>query len=517
MSIRNALIHCLRRFKNVIEAVHEPAYCSGSKASTDQWSDELGRLRIWSADVGAHQAGQSSLDFGLRDASHVRQEVISLLADMRELLDEAKQDYLDALDSPTQDQQNDFRSLFGAFITIIQCLYKLAILIRNSPQHDLRSQSYTKEIDVFKPFDHQHVRAKFPQADEQLALRLGNAMTRRRGHLAYRQRHNHKLSQGLEEVEDGSDQRSDLLSETVVSNVLPQHIQFDNIDSNSDISQTSYASSLVKRGSITIPAPPKNTTFEEPLVCPYCYYLIQVRNTKAWHHHVFVDLQPYICTFERCRTPEKLYASRRVWFAHLSDNHDTNNLECPLCKETASSVKHFQHHLARHLEELALFTLPRGEDSDEIRCEENSTESSNESEHSNGVEYSDPHTHFEDSTVDDMETAVHAVSDYDNDTVDGGLAAKSDVIKVHVTPDEESRIRWYCRTTVMAKRNAKVGWLRNRIATMLDIDCDQFTMYRRGKELVDDTVSCHHEHIGNDSVVDCFASVEIKDRQRFGS
>ena len=51
-------------------------------------SDELGRLRIWCANIGAHRTGRSSLDFRLRDASNIKRRVLSLLDDLNESLNE---------------------------------------------------------------------------------------------------------------------------------------------------------------------------------------------------------------------------------------------------------------------------------------------------------------------------------------------------------------------------------------------------------------------------------------------
>ena len=51
-------------------------------------ADELGRLRIWCANIGAHRTGRSSLDFRLRDASNIKRRVLSLLDDLNESLNE---------------------------------------------------------------------------------------------------------------------------------------------------------------------------------------------------------------------------------------------------------------------------------------------------------------------------------------------------------------------------------------------------------------------------------------------
>ena len=47
---------------------------------------EIGRLRVWAGNLGAHRTGRSSLDYRLREAAHMRQIVTSLLDDLRSLV-----------------------------------------------------------------------------------------------------------------------------------------------------------------------------------------------------------------------------------------------------------------------------------------------------------------------------------------------------------------------------------------------------------------------------------------------
>lgn len=57
-----------------------------NEVSKNRWLDELGRLRIWAGNIGAHQIGQSSLDYRLRDASHLKNETVKLLQRLLRLL-----------------------------------------------------------------------------------------------------------------------------------------------------------------------------------------------------------------------------------------------------------------------------------------------------------------------------------------------------------------------------------------------------------------------------------------------
>lgn len=120
--------------------------------------------------------------------------------------------------------------------------------------------------------------------------------------------------------------------------------------------------------------------------------------------HVFRDLRPYVCTFKDCPKPDRLFDSRHDWYnhevevhrrewfcnacdqpfptkalfeSHLRQNHPDLFTEahlqavvdrceraidseqaCPLCEEECFPGQ-LQSHLARHMQQLALFTLPK--------------------------------------------------------------------------------------------------------------------------------------------------------------
>lgn len=137
--------------------------------------------------------------------------------------------------------------------------------------------------------------------------------------------------------------------------------------------------------------------------------------------HVFMDLKPYSCTFPDCPTPSERYGSRRTWFQHELDFHrrvwqcnmdecrdsgcfDSMNMlkehllqthhefsgfdgrglefiadksgaeasldameKCVICQRTFT-LRTLRRHLAKHMEQLALWILPRdvnGDDSSE--------------------------------------------------------------------------------------------------------------------------------------------------------
>ncbi|KAK4160154.1 ankyrin repeat-containing domain protein [Cladorrhinum sp. PSN259] len=147
--------------------------------------------------------------------------------------------------------------------------------------------------------------------------------------------------------------------------------------------------------------------------CPYCGILqkMPVEPARIWRHHVMRDLQPYVCTFEGCDMFDHMFSSRDDWFnhelevhrvqwscntcvdnqnqssttpllfnnqteflQHMNEKHGvratriTPTLEssrhpvplvggrCVLCRHDAKKLK---YHLGHHLEQIALFALPR--------------------------------------------------------------------------------------------------------------------------------------------------------------
>ena len=381
----------LNAFKTICSRIERETTSDTVVAQLIRWQDELGRLRLWAANIGAHRTGQSSLEFRLRDSSHICQQVTTLLLDLRQIFQEVEE-VLDSLsngqnslmerDNTSDDDYDtgeELTQLHGNIVTIINCLFQMSMLVRKPARHDFYTLPQSKEVLAFKPFDQAHVEEKYPEADERLLARLGLAITLRRQYLRYRERHHAKLKQGLEIGTEGSVAPTVTFSDTVATGVEPWYIDSRDKATASEKSQTSYNSSMLAGGPLVIPAPPKESSGGAPFECPYCFVVISVEGTSAWHKHVFQDLQPYICTVADCSTPHTLFSTRHEWVQHMKEIHprewtgDKNGkldessfcAICPLCKSTSKSENHFVRHLARHLQELALFVLPQDdEDSD---------------------------------------------------------------------------------------------------------------------------------------------------------
>lgn len=405
VSISDAFKSCLEHLERLVVRLE----FEDDKSTTSQlWNDELGRLRLWGGNLAAHQTGQASLEYRLKGASHIRQNVVDLLSALRQSLEDTEEVLEDADTSEDesapvpvasgQAAESELQQLHREVVSIIKDLFQMALLIRKPAQHSRLTEAQPHEVSVFNHYDQQHVRDKFPKADERLVHRLGLALTRRRKYLKYQERHHAKLSKGLvQPVRSDRSTRDDVsqLSETIVSNLMIEEPAGREEDSRSDTSEVSFASTFVQSESVRLPKPPEDALDGLPVECPYCRYIIVVHSSHAWVKHLYTDLQPYSCLALNCTTPHKLYSTQREWSRHLNANHVNLGLDvegigqetcisCPLCMLPIAMGTDLERHLARHLQELALFVIPSADD-----------ESDDESEKGNRLSVSsyssDPH------------------------------------------------------------------------------------------------------------------------------
>lgn len=404
-------------------------------------NDELGRFRLWCGNAAAHRRGKSSLDYKLREASHIRDRVLELLKNLCTVIQEANEiitgqrvpwDELSDSDSEISDDElprksgeetdtTELQQLMSNIAEIVTCLMRLSMAIRNPAPHDQFKESKNIDTSHYEAFDIDHVRGKFPRAEEYLVIRLGKAISRRRQYLQYRDEHQKKLKQGLEQPESAPDVAprtivapSEKIESTVASSIpltMKATGSFIDLDENNyyedALSQTSYASSTNDPTKLRPPPLPEQGQDGTPFECPLCFRLTSVRQVSAWHKHVYRDLHPYVCSHEECKIPDTTYESRHDWFNHelhahrvwwqciescdfsshskiefrdhLSRSHPEwsskdrqedlmrtcerqqsmdAKAECPLCQHSLSSFTQFRRHLGKHHEELALFALP---------------------------------------------------------------------------------------------------------------------------------------------------------------
>ncbi|OQD64427.1 hypothetical protein PENPOL_c007G06898 [Penicillium polonicum] len=403
VAISELLHGCLHQFLSLINSGTLADHTE--EVPLQEWTDELGRLRVWAANIGAHQTRQSSLEYRLRDASHIKSQIVrlleqfqELLTDLKDVLEESSDDeaqdhqFEDLGDSETENSTTEVQEIHQSLVKTIDQLYQMSMIIRKPAQHDRLVGTKKMDSEPFQFWAKQHTSSKYPNADALAIDRISSAMARQRAILKYRERHHAKLSQG---IVSESDSKSTILSETVVTDVFEEIPgQPSDMASDAGVSETSYGGTLPEgtgADAPKIPPIPKNGTGKRPFECPYCFYIITVRDRRAWARHIFRDLMPYVCIFPGCSTPNKLYGGRRQWHHHVQQTHASasstdGTYDCSICKQGSLPAVTFQRHVGQHLEELALFLLPRT-DEDEDENEEGTDENlSNVSLDDNSVE-----------------------------------------------------------------------------------------------------------------------------------
>ncbi|KAI5777176.1 hypothetical protein EDC01DRAFT_624436 [Geopyxis carbonaria] len=421
---------CLLSFRKLCTALENDS--SSPNLQSVQINDDLGRFRVWAANIGAHRHGKSSLDYRLQEASYLKVKTTEFLRELNnalrrgtsvihsgehgeELISSCDPD-LDAFSESSgsslgssfiEEMASESRSPLDSTLfkikTIITCLYRLSITIRNPALRD-RSQKYARiDLSHYEQWDIRRVADKFINAEDFLTTRLGKANTKRRQYLYYEKIHHENIA---EMNDDGLS--SFAKSQTTATAFIPTpNTTFDEgTMAEEAMSQTTLATTMTTSvGSeeiLKVPDPP-NLILDEPFECPYCFKIVEVQSTIAWRQHVFLDLQPYVCTFPTCGDAVKLYGSSREWYehevskhrrqwfckthggftnkeeftTHLNNHHPDQALaleltlercerprvtntpdKCPLCGKEYSGKK-LRSHLAKHMQQIALFVLPK--------------------------------------------------------------------------------------------------------------------------------------------------------------
>ncbi|RYP18301.1 hypothetical protein DL765_004021 [Monosporascus sp. GIB2] len=381
--IASHVTNCLTIFRDLVDPRDGIELNFPDAAVSLQIKDEQSRFKVWSSTVGAHRTGMSSLDYRLRDASHIKNQVINLLEDLIQLTGDASAiakgekipwdqqetgevDVESDEDSDPDSPDTELGQIAVDIADVVNCLLRLAITIRNPAPHDRYIEAKSTDASHFEFFDMKHVESKFGDIEPWLTYRLGKAISRRRQYLRYRQSHHEKLSHGVE-VEDEpaavQAEESATVCDTVASSI-PSHLKegagcepgkakaltplIADDGSDAGMSQTSYATSMASSNRLTIPPLPEEAQ-KGPFQCCFCYMIIVASDRTAWNgrKHVYGDLQPYVCLEYDCVTPEREYPRRHDWIQHVKQSH-WKAYKCPLgCELTFSTFIECKGHLEK--------------------------------------------------------------------------------------------------------------------------------------------------------------------------
>jgi hypothetical protein len=394
-SVAHHVHSCLLDFQEVYSKLSKARPSIKTKLAPAIIKDVLGGFRLWSANVGAHRIGRGSLDYKLREASHIRDQVIKLVQSTKAVLHEvfdivtgqrpSWEDMSDSESDAEEDSANDHQKpdtpelvqLAAELKETNACLMRLSVAIRNPAPHDQFKESAHIDTAYYEPFDIAHVHGKFPKAPEYLSVRLGKAISRRRQYLRYRDDHRKKYEQGLPIKGTLPRVGAHREVESTVASSLPPAVK-DSVDladleeeDEYDEAQsvTSYASSGHDPEKLRPPPLPMAGRDGEPFVCKLCFRFTAVRHAKAWQKHVYRDLQPYVsslqlshcesinnqqvCTMEDCEMPDRTYESRHEWFRHETQIHRKWWQCVNSCDKPFQSSSSLQAHIAREHPSLA--------------------------------------------------------------------------------------------------------------------------------------------------------------------
>lgn len=338
------------------------------------WQDELGRFRIWAANIGAHRTGQSSMDFRLHYASQVREQVLRVLNGMKqdfEDLDATISNHFAQLQSQQTLEQStvleEAEEVFRAIQASINRLFDISMIIRKPVHGDVLRGAIQESVGLYDQIDRQYVRDKFRSAESSIQDRLAAAINQRRKELKYYERHRKKLGRGMDYDEsDPSDTSSTAPSCLLQSDsLIPDDVEMSDMSCTSSLPESLWTSDSHRR----MPKRPAELKDGRSGECPYCYRIITVKSDRSWVHHVFLDLKPYTCLSTDCSIPNRRYLHRRDWVTHIQEKHSKNGewlpKNCPLCTKDDFHGVSVVRHIGRHLLDLALWALPRDEDDSE--------------------------------------------------------------------------------------------------------------------------------------------------------
>ena len=87
-SISDSVFQCLQSFAALLALKEQKN--GAHEVDIRQLENEHTRFKLWSENTGAHRKGRSSLEYRLRDSSHLRNQVTKLLMSLQESLSDGK-------------------------------------------------------------------------------------------------------------------------------------------------------------------------------------------------------------------------------------------------------------------------------------------------------------------------------------------------------------------------------------------------------------------------------------------
>ncbi|KAK6062727.1 hypothetical protein SCUP515_13088 [Seiridium cupressi] len=191
--------------------------------------------------------------------------------------------------------------------------------------------------------------ARQESIESDLFSRVAVANARRREQFLYWETHPYSGDARARSRKNGTGGRSEK-SQTIrtFSSIAKSAIYMDAMDP--DTRATTYAPSMINdvaQSTIRVPEFALISAGRDTFECPFCHMILdsepmQYRQNRK--RHVFRDLRPYICTYQACTTPYRMFATRYDWVCHESQLH-RRQWNCQKCSAAFDSKEEFQGHL----------------------------------------------------------------------------------------------------------------------------------------------------------------------------
>lgn len=517
--IADQLKECFASFKRLIscQALELPEY--NSQVKHNLWSDELGRLRIWGAKIGAHKRDVTSLDFRLRDASHVSSQIVQLLKGLHNLLvdvialceqEDKEHDPENALleDESSLDGLSELQELYESIVVRIDNLFEMTLVVRKPAKLNRITSIGKLRWGPSTDFDLMYVQHKFPVASKQLQENLTAALTMRRAVLEYYDIHRYKYARRIDATSDEDTPQESEPAESIApaTEYNPKSILYEDTRSQSEDSVQSTRSLMDPKRPLHIPIP-EEIHRKRPYPCPYCHYLLDIYNPRQYTRHVFEDITPYQCVFTWCTHNHELLASKSAWLQHMHQAHsalwiEASQKQCFMCGQETFAEKKFDKHIARHLEDLAIFVLPSLDDEDESNVADAKTATDEEHITEHDDERSTIVEHPPDGTSIQWLFAV-------GDELNGSFASAS--VPTDVQPRYQSsrdpsrggKDDYVVDLATLPSNNFSSGWLEDKWSNTHYDDYDGHDSDNNSIEIISE-----HEYRGRDQAMRSFMQSE---------
>jgi hypothetical protein len=84
--ISEQVFECCSAFNSLLECLHLQRSNGSNRKRMEDIQYQYDRFMMWAGNIGAHKQGQSSLEYRLRDASHMREAVVQMLTRLVKVL-----------------------------------------------------------------------------------------------------------------------------------------------------------------------------------------------------------------------------------------------------------------------------------------------------------------------------------------------------------------------------------------------------------------------------------------------